>query len=67
MSLLPTQYGASGTPSSWAHENTVLGGRFSVGWIDVGQGRVERTVPKVLADQKGIGSLLNHQHRRGVL
>jgi hypothetical protein len=25
MSLLPSQYGASGAPSSWAHENTGLG------------------------------------------
>jgi hypothetical protein len=36
-------------------------------WVDVGQRRIKRAVPEVLADQEGISPLLNHEHRRRVL
>jgi hypothetical protein len=39
----------------------------SVGRVDVGKGGIERAVPEVLADQKGIRALLDHQHRGGML
>ena len=35
----------------------------SVRRIDVGQGRIEGSMPEVLADQEGIRALLDHQHR----
>ena len=34
--------------------------------VDIGEGGIERAVPKVLANHEGIGPLLNHQHGRRV-
>jgi hypothetical protein len=41
--------------------------RFGVRRIDIGQGRVERSVAEMLANKERIGTLLNHEHGRRVL
>jgi hypothetical protein len=54
MVLLPTQYGASGTPSSWAHDNKGFGHKKRVFTSCPAKG-----VPNKVGHLKGAANILS--------